>query len=464
MPTGQIADGARETSAAQVLAHRFRRGSADTKNIDLLGDARRTKSNASTNHGMPELLKTATDLQGKFRAPLKTFKLKAHEPVKNPLVTSIQPSATLMDLFGALPNELHVQILCELPFVDILTLRMTSRSFLDLITISQSPIVRHHVKHGIPTHFLRIYPSPSPMNARLNYLIGLQYRLRVCSSLAGRLADFFSAETFGNRTESSRQKFQPQRDRMWRRMIPWLLVLFHFFESYRSNLIEHLLNRTEPLPSAEPDSPHHLQVDIISNYSPQILLVAHEIYRLLLRSFSRKLRPPTYAGRLERSIRGWKKPPPAEAELVKVLLAGGLPEVNRIFQAPNYAERRRRIEDFVCVIDSRQSRKMSEADDLDSLRNRSNGYLHTHSVQQCFDTRTNSRSRTEPSLGRALSHAHPSLRSVWIPSAEATLLTKNVVSSLDQVKSPNECINVLVGDELDSGFAAFNLDVLTLTE
>ncbi len=252
--------------------------------------------------GLPNSTKSTTGLQAKCGAPLKAFRSRPQQQILNLPVTPDPPSwassssvlfinqththgtfsATLADLFFALPNELHVQIICELHFADILTLRITSHSFLDLISIDQSPIVRHHIKIGIPAYFLDLYPSPSPSNARLTYLFGLSYRVDVCSSLAGQVADFFTAEHFGHRTESSRQKFQTQRDRMWRRMTPWLIILFHFLESYRATLIRHLLDATEP------GNSHYLQSEDVNTYSPQTLLVAHEMYGLLLRSLIRK--------------------------------------------------------------------------------------------------------------------------------------------------------------------------------
>ncbi|KAI9717405.1 MAG: hypothetical protein M1812_004757 [Candelaria pacifica] len=463
MNTDQIADGTRSASTKQVLTQKFRRGSADTRNNDRVGDGKRTTSVTSTHSGTRKLTKTTSGLQAKLGATLMAIRPQPHQHVVDAPVKLRQLSATLADLFFALPNELQVQIFCELQFADILSLRTTSRSFLELITISQSPIVRHYIKYDIPAFLLKIYPSPAPSNARLAYLIGIQYRLRVCSSLAGRLADFFTAETYGHRTESGRQKFQPHRDRMWRRMIPRLFVIFHFLESYRASLTSHLLNAAKPLQGAERDNPQYLQIEIIDSHSPQTLLVVHEMYRLLLRSFSRKLRPPTYAGRLERSVRGWKKPPPSEDDIVKVLLAGGLPEVNRIFHVQTYAERRRSIEDFVRVIDSRQGQNLPGVDNLDSLTSSSDGYLHTHMLQRYFDSQTKSTSRTEPSFGKALSQIHPNLLGVWITSAEATLLAKDAVNSLDQVKSPNECINGLVGDDGNSDIAAIDLDALTLT-
>lgn len=127
------------------------------------------------------------------------------------------------------------------------------------------------------------------------------------------------------------------------------------------------------------------------------------------------------------------------------------------------------VDGFVRAIDSRQCQTMPEAQNMDTSTSCSNGYVHTHTIQRCFDTRTQHSSHTKPPFGKALLQAHPSLLSIWIPSAEATLLVKGVVDGRNQILSPNECIgmlvdSMLVGDRWKSRFEAFSLDGSTLKD
>lgn len=69
-----------------------------------------------------------------------------------------------------LPNELVVQILCELFIADILALRRTSRALNELITACGPALVRFWVKHKMGTLHTRLYPAPKTNEAHLQYL------------------------------------------------------------------------------------------------------------------------------------------------------------------------------------------------------------------------------------------------------------------------------------------------------
>ena len=101
---------------------------------------------------------------------------------------------------------------------------------------------------------------------------------------------------------------------------------------------------------------------MISTYDADHLLRAHGLYKLLLAAFVRKLRPPSYAGRFERTLRGWRKTPASQADIVKVLLLGGIPEVKRIFAIKTYAARRSALDEFIQGFKSPKDEKKSDND------------------------------------------------------------------------------------------------------
>ncbi len=70
-----------------------------------------------------------------------------------------------------------------------------------------------------------------------------------------------------------------------------------------------------------------------------MLLPALQFYRILVSAYRQKLRPPTYAGTIERKIRGWDRTPASDAEVAQVLIYGGMKEVLRVMSRPTYATR-----------------------------------------------------------------------------------------------------------------------------
>lgn len=76
------------------------------------------------------------------------------------------------------------------------------------------------------------------------------------------------------------------------------------------------------------------------------LSAAHDMYRLLIATFTRQLRPPSYATTLERAVRGWNGRIPTEKELYLVLNFGGLSMVNEILSIQSYAGRCKAVEAF----------------------------------------------------------------------------------------------------------------------
>ena len=103
----------------------------------------------------------------------------------------------------------------------------------------------------------------------------------------------------------------------------------------------------------------------MSQYSSHDLLMAHAMYCLLVDTFERRLRPPSYAGRLERALRGWTRSRPSDESLSRVMLLGGIEVVERIWRIKNYDERVRTLNNWVKRLDTVADSVSPEA--LDSV-------------------------------------------------------------------------------------------------
>ncbi|KAF8858136.1 hypothetical protein BDZ45DRAFT_408446 [Acephala macrosclerotiorum] len=250
---------------------------------------------------------------------------------------------TLCDLFLALPTELQSQIIAPLPIHTILTLRLVSKSFHTLVTLNESPIARYHVSHSLPSYALRLYPLPDPTEINLHYLCSIWHRLHVALKLATMIAAQATKEIFLRTTEAQRLEFEPQHRRMRQRLMPLVFTLFHFFETYRDLHVKQLMSTGIPL-SHQPFTLNPIESQVMAMYDDQTLLKVHQVFPLVVSSFSRRLRPPSYAGRLERSLKGYLKDRPPDEVYATILAVGGLRQAQRFWETKGYNARRAAVD------------------------------------------------------------------------------------------------------------------------
>lgn len=259
--------------------------------------------------------------------------------------TNNRPSLTLNDLLLGLPNELQLQIISPLPLPTILNLRLVSRDFHRLVTLNESPIARYHLAHSVPAYALRLYPSPDPAEVTLQYLCGLWHRLHVAKKLSILISEQTTKEIFLRDTEAKWIEFLPQLTRMRRRLMPLVFTIFHFFEKHRELHLQHLIADNIPL-RLTPFTLNPIEKQVMDFYDDDLLLMVHQVFPLVLSSFSRRLRPPSYAGRLERSIKGMLKDKPADEIYATILAVGGLRQAERFWETKGYNTRRAAVDQW----------------------------------------------------------------------------------------------------------------------
>ncbi|KAK3984292.1 hypothetical protein QBC44DRAFT_18307 [Cladorrhinum sp. PSN332] len=249
-------------------------------------------------------------------------------------------------LFAALPNELQVEIIASLPLSDVLNLRLASRSMHTLVSLNEVPITRYHLDHHVPAYAKRLYPVPRGVALNFHYLCGIWHRLHVAAKLSHLMCEWILKELFLRDTEEKRREFAPQRERMRRRLIPVLFTVFHFFETYRKLHLKYLAEHDGVGLSKTPFTINPIEKEIMSMYDDRTLLRVHEAFPLVISSFMRRLRPPSYVGRVERSLRGYLREKPPDEVHVAVLCIGGLREVERIWEVKGYNTRRLAVDNW----------------------------------------------------------------------------------------------------------------------
>lgn len=253
--------------------------------------------------------------------------------------TNISSSASFDQLFLNLPSELKIQIIALLPLSDVLNLRLASRAWHGLVTLNELPIVRYQLEHEVPAYAKRLYPISDASGYTLHYLCGLWHRLHVAAKLAGRMCDWCTKEIFLKTTRDQVAEFAGQRERMYRRLIPLLFTIFHFFENYRKLHLQYVQEHGHGV-ERTPYTLNPIEVQIMNMYDDRTLLQVHQVFPMVVASFCRRLRPPSYVGRLEKTIRGYLREKPADDVHTAVLCLGGLRQVLRLWEVKGYNTRR----------------------------------------------------------------------------------------------------------------------------
>lgn len=387
---------------------------------------------------------------------------------------TIISSLPLDQLFLGLPNELQIQIVASLPLTDLLNLRRTSKSWHALITVHEAPIVRHHLDTHIPAYALRLYPIPDPSKASLYHLCGLWHRLHVAAKLSYLMCEWITKEIFLRTTEAQKAEFAPQKERMRRRLIPLLFTVFHFFEMYRKLHIQHMVDHDGHGLLDEPYTLNPIEAQIMSMYDDQTLLRVHQVFPLVISSFCRRLRPPSYAGRVERSLRGYLREKPPDEVHMAILCLGGLRQVLRFWEIRGYNHRRGAVDVWYSdlikePIDPaptkskrglmRLGRKKSSMTMKDtssgSLRgaNGTRGGAAVHREEDPGLIFNTSLAEGMPMGNLAPEHIRrllpdlPGLQQIWLATAEALILDRKIVERTQDIKRNAQVMLELIRED-----------------
>jgi hypothetical protein len=250
--------------------------------------------------------------------------------------------------FLRLPNELHVQILCELCIADLLCLRISSRALNDLITSCGSPLVRFWVKEKMGSLHTRLYPPPCTNEADLHYLLAMRRRHIASVRLTRELANFVLKDTLRHTSERQRQMWTS----VYQKMIPLVFGVGYFLEEHRRHILERDLGRIRPRTHigydicTTPGITNH-ESKILKKLDPPLRLHFFYMYCFILQVLARKLRPPTYAGSVEKVLRGWHGRPACAEDVSFVLVLGGVGQVAKLLAVQHYSERRRVLHNFI---------------------------------------------------------------------------------------------------------------------
>ena len=217
------------------------------------------------------------------------------------------------------------------------------------MTLNENPIARYHIAHSLPQYSLRLYPVPDAQFINLHYICSIWHRLHVATKLSTMIARQAVKEIFLRTTETQLREFEPQHKRMRQRLMPIIFTIFHFFETYRELHVRYLVENGTPL-NKQAFVLNPIECQIMAMYDDQTLLKVHQAWTLVISSFSRRLRPPSYVGKIERSIKGYLKDRPPDEVYTTILAIGGLRQAQRFWETKGYNARRSAVDTWYTLV------------------------------------------------------------------------------------------------------------------
>ena len=254
-----------------------------------------------------------------------------------------------------LPFELQTLTLTKLTLHELFRMRITCRSFFNLVQVHASDLTRDLLKHykGLARAHSLYQDKYDASESTLHYVINLSHHCYVVEALARFIAEYHLTELLGY---TSPTRLAQSSDALLvnitiTNLKPHLMIIFHALEMYKSSLAElvqdpDLVSSEHALRSRKRVEAWRLEIEILRNYNELQLGNTCMIFDLLKRLLSRQLRPASYATHLERRLRGWTSPKANDEQVLMLMILGGLDAVKRVMVVPAYNNRIKKLEDW----------------------------------------------------------------------------------------------------------------------
>ncbi|KAL8923313.1 MAG: hypothetical protein Q9208_004713 [Pyrenodesmia sp. 3 TL-2023] len=146
--------------------------------------------------------------------------------------------------------------------------------------------------------------------------------------------------------------YAPVIDKMVNNLKPHLMIISHMLEAYRSSVADLVRDPSTSIHKDRTDSTKSPQawrkeIDILREYNEVQVFTTEKVFELLKKTLRRQLRPISYAGSLERRLRGWSKPPASQEQVVSLMVFGGLSAVKKVMVIKSYDIRMRALEHWM---------------------------------------------------------------------------------------------------------------------
>ncbi|KIX99507.1 uncharacterized protein Z520_05083 [Fonsecaea multimorphosa CBS 102226] len=258
-------------------------------------------------------------------------------------------SERLWDAVLSLPDEITAQILCHLSVSDFLSLRSTSRSVHLYLQSHAGPVSRSLLLQNaydrttdyegnindekakfLYNYLHTLYPPPQPCDS-FDYLLQMLKRQAQVERMVQVLINWIQMKVYVIPKFKRCDNFNPYKFKLMRRLHLPTWTIYHFLECYRTMLVtEHPYHPRPQSASSEQDNSSipcrscgQYVRDLLRTYPGTAIIPAYHFFELCRQHLRALSRAPS-AG----IIRSRK--PPSEADLVQLVVFGGIPELSKL--------------------------------------------------------------------------------------------------------------------------------------
>ncbi|EHY54136.1 hypothetical protein HRR83_004789 [Exophiala dermatitidis] len=318
---------------------------------------------------------------------LRLSRSKRRESSKETETCSDPAAQRLGEMFFSLPDEIIVQILCHLSQADIFALRRTCRSVYGFLNVHAAPITRslliqsahEHCWHPFEdnvndskawdtySYIQTLYPQPLPCRS-MDYLLQMVKRQSQINRMLSIIGGYVHMKIYMIASCPRFNDFSPYKAKLIRRLHLAAWTLYHFLDKYRLMLIFEHPGHPQPQPNLTGSSTDKSASScpsckrfvrrLLLSYPGTEIIPAYHFYALCQQHLRSLSRAPTYAGSIERKLRGWSRKPPTDADLATLFVMGGIPELCKLNMLKGtYNQRIEVIGSFVDMLDRKAAER-----------------------------------------------------------------------------------------------------------
>lgn len=141
-------------------------------------------------------------------------------------------------------------------------------------------------------------------------------------------------------------------------MTPLLFVISAYLADIKSLVLD-LASRDDSSIDYQEEVNAHTEA-MLSGMPPDDLKSLHYMWLFLLWLLNTLISRPTYAGTIERTVRGWTSDPLDRTSLTRILIFGNLSTLRKLIQLRDYNSRRKWAQTFLKTLDPDETIKWAE--------------------------------------------------------------------------------------------------------
>lgn len=254
-----------------------------------------------------------------------------------------------------LPYELQELILNEFSWRDVLHFRLVCQDLFQMVQAHGDGIAQNLVRYdktvseaySLFSDDIAATPTTTttpPLTFEL--IFDLLHQQSIVDHLAHKVAMHQYTQLSHNRGGNARaqETYTRQLNLTIRNLRPHLLIISHMLHSYRSALAT--LVKDVDLTGAQREAVSGIRVRawrkeiaIMRAYNQDQICHTSLVFELLKKILCSRLRPASYATYVERRARGWTKPPATDAQVVALMVFGGVEGIEKTMHQQTYNKR-----------------------------------------------------------------------------------------------------------------------------